>query len=197
MPGEERCGGYDENRSVAVYATHGVVYTRLVEGSANTSDMVEHVAKQFEQAGRMHATSTRRSFLRRSLYAGAGLWVFGDVALVAGQMPARPRRVSPNEKMAVAGVGAGGQGYWDIVIAGKGEEIVAIADVDSAMAYRAFQAFPRAKQYKDFRKMLDEMGERIDAVTVSTPDHQHAVAAMTAIRMGKHVYVQSCRAGRR
>ena len=90
--------------------------------------------------------------------------MFGDVARVAGQMPGRPRRVSPNEKMAVAGIGAGGQGYWDIVMAGKREEIVAIADVDSAMAYRAFQAFPRAGQYKDFRTMLDEMGERIDAV---------------------------------
>ncbi len=92
--------------------------------------------------------------------------------------------------MDIACIGGGGQGYWDILAVGKRDDIVAIADVDFGMAYKAFKAFPKAKQYKDFRKMLEEMDGRVDAVTVSIPDHQHAVAAMMAMRMGKHVYVQ-------
>src|SRR5262249_25659924 len=50
--------------------------------------------------------------------------------------------------------------------------------------------FPHAKRYNDFRKMLEEMGKQIDAVTVSTPDHTHAPASIMAMRMGKHVYCQ-------
>ncbi len=138
----------------------------------------------------MVTPQTRRHFLYRTLYAGAGLWVLGGAASAAPQMPGRPRQISPNERLQIASIGAGGQGYWDIVSTGKRDDIVAIADVDFGMAYKAFKAFPKAKQYKDFRKMLDEMDRQIDAVTVSIPDHQHAVAAMTAIKMGKHVYVQ-------
>jgi hypothetical protein len=139
--------------------------------------------------------TTRRQFLSRTVYAGAGLWVFkgtvfGESVFAPAGRPARPRRISPNEKMGIACIGGGGQGYWDILAVGKRDDVVAIADVDSAMAYKAFQAFPKARQYKDFRKMLEEMDRQIDAVTVSIPDHQHAVAAMTAVRMGKHVYVQ-------
>jgi hypothetical protein len=140
-------------------------------------------------------SNTRRQFLSRTVYAGAGLWVLtgaalDDTASAPAGRPARTRRISPNEKLRIACIGAGGQGYWDTLAAGKRDDIVAIADVDFGMAYKAFQAFPKAKQYKDFRKMLEEMDRQIDAVTVSIPDHQHAVAAMTAMRMAKHVYVQ-------
>lgn len=138
--------------------------------------------------------TTRRQFLSRTVYAGAGLWVFRGSALgETGSAPsgrARRRRVSSNEKLRIACIGGGGQGYWDILAVGKRDEIVAIADVDFGMAYKAFKAFPKARQYKDFRKMLEEMNGQIDAVTVSIPDHQHAVAAMMAMRMGKHVFVQ-------
>ena len=138
----------------------------------------------------MPMANTRREFLTRTLYASAGLWVLGGAAPAASKMPGRPRRISPNETMQIAGIGGGGQGYWDVVSVGKHADIVAIADVDFGMAYKAFKAFPGARQYKDFRRMLEEMDRQIDAVTVSIPDHQHAVAAMMAIRMGKHVYVQ-------
>src|SRR5678816_808515 len=47
-----------------------------------------------------------------------------------------------------------------------------------------------AKLYRDWRKMFDEMGKSIDAVTISTPDHVHGAAAITAMRLGKHVYCQ-------
>jgi len=133
--------------------------------------------------------TSRRQFLSRTVHASAGLWVFRGAALgETGSAPAgraRPRRISPNERMGIACIGGGGQGYWDISAVGKRDDIVAIADVDFGMAYKAFKAFPKARQYKDFRKMLEEMDRQIDAVTVSIPDHQHAVAAMTAMRMGK------------
>ena len=68
--------------------------------------------------------------------------------------------------------------------------MVAICDVDENQLAAASRRFPKAKKYTDFRKMLDEMGKSIDAVTVSTPDHIHAVAAAMAMRMGKHAFVQ-------
>jgi predicted dehydrogenase len=70
------------------------------------------------------------------------------------------------------------------------ENIVALCDVDFKHAAGTFQRFPGAKKYRDFRRMLDKEGKNLDAVTVSTPDNTHAVAAMTAIKMGKHVYCQ-------
>ncbi len=137
---------------------------------------------------------SRRRFLLQTVYAGAGLWVFrGAVFGEIGSAPAGPlvrRQMSPNEKMGIACIGGGDQGYWDTLAVGKRDDIVAIADVDSGMAYKAFQAFPKATQYKDFRKMLEEIDGQIDGVTVCIPDRQHAVAAMTAMRMGKHAYVQ-------
>jgi len=140
----------------------------------------------------MARKSTRREFLRNTTYAGAGLWVLGSAGCGGFLMGPRPRRISPNEKMHVAGIGVGGKGGGDIKAASVGNNIVALCDVDFHRAAEAgsFKAFPKAKKYKDFRKMLDEMGRQIDAVTVSTPDHQHAVAAMMAMKMGKHVFCQ-------
>ena len=70
-----------------------------------------------------------------------------------------------------------------------GENIVALCDVDERRA-EMFKKVPQAKQFKDFRKMLEEMGDKIDAVLVGTPDHTHATAAMAAMKMGKHVYCE-------
>ena len=67
--------------------------------------------------------------------------------------------------------------------------VVALCDVDTSQAQRATEKFPKAKFYKDFRIMLEEMRDTIDAVTVSTPDHVHGIAAMSAMQLGKHVYV--------
>ncbi|MGI6456643.1 MAG: Gfo/Idh/MocA family protein [bacterium] len=95
---------------------------------------------------------------------------------------------SPNEKLNIAGIGVGGKGRGDIDTCNS-ENIVALCDVDWHSARGAFDAYPKAKRYKDFRKMLEECKE-IDAVTISTPDHMHAVAAMACMQAGKHVYVQ-------
>ena len=99
--------------------------------------------------------------------------------------------IAPSERIRVAGIGAGGMGGGDIAtVAGLGASIVALCDVDEARAAGSFQSFPQARRYKDFRALLDEEADQIDAVTVGTPDHVHAVASMAAIRAGKHVYCQ-------
>lgn len=96
-----------------------------------------------------------------------------------------------NERINVACIGVGGKGDSDSSDAGScGGNIVAICDVDKKTLAKKAQQFPKAKQYQDYRKLLDEMGKEIDAVTVSTPDHNHGVAAIRAMKMGKHCFCQ-------
>jgi len=126
--------------------------------------------------------TTRRQFLHYVAATGVGYWAGTSLA---------PRALSANDKLNVAFIGAGGQGGSNLNnIARLGENIVALCDVDEERARDAFNRFPQAKKYNDFRKMLEEMGKSIDAVVVSTPDHTHAVAAVTAMKMGKHVYCE-------
>lgn len=101
---------------------------------------------------------------------------------------AKPRRVSPNEKLNIAAIGAGGQAATDIGGC-AGENIVALCDVDRKRLEERGARFPKARLFRDYRQMLETMKE-IDAVIVSTPDHHHAHAAIMAMRMGKHVYCQ-------
>ena len=97
--------------------------------------------------------------------------------------------LAPSERVNVAGIGAGGMGGGDISTHAKnGANIVALCDVDANAG--AFRVFPKAKRYVDFRELIDKEAKNIDAVTVGTPDHIHAVASMAAIRAGKHVYCQ-------
>ncbi len=126
--------------------------------------------------------TNRRQFLRATAATGIGFWVAGGVRPAVSQ--------SPNEKVAFACVGVKGKGESDSGDAGRLGEVVAICDVDEDRLNGAAAGFGKAKKYFDFRKMLEEMEKQIDAVTVSTPDHCHAVAAVTAMRMGKHCFVQ-------
>ncbi|MBN1126054.1 MAG: Gfo/Idh/MocA family oxidoreductase [Sedimentisphaerales bacterium] len=96
---------------------------------------------------------------------------------------------APSDKLNIAHIGISGRGGAQLDGC-KGENTVALCDVDLRRAGGAFEQFPDAKQYRDFRKMFDEMEDKIDAVCVSTPDHTHAVAAMAAIKRGKHVYCE-------
>jgi predicted dehydrogenase len=96
----------------------------------------------------------------------------------------------PSERLNIAGIGVGGMGAGDIGAVASNNNIVALCDVDSRKAGDTFRKFPDAKQFRDFRKMFDEMEKSIDAVVVATPDHFHAVAAMAAIKRGKHVYCE-------
>jgi len=95
---------------------------------------------------------------------------------------------SPNEKMNIAGVGAGGRATG-VLGSLSAENIVALADVDWARAAEGFTRFDKATKYKDFRQMLDKE-KGIDAVTVIIPDHMHATVALAAMQLGKHVYVE-------
>ena len=95
----------------------------------------------------------------------------------------------PSEKLNIAGIGVGGRGGGDLQGV-ESENIVALCDVDWSRAAGAFRRYPKAKQYKDFRKMLDKEDKNIDAVVVATPDHIHAPASIAAMKRNKHVYCE-------
>ncbi len=124
----------------------------------------------------------RRHFLQQT-GLGTGALLLGFPAIVRGQ--------NLNSRINVAGIGVGGQGDGDVDRAADcGGQIVALCDVDSRMIDKKAAKYPEARKFADFRKMLEEMGESIDAVTISTPDHLHGMAAMAAMQLGKHVYCQ-------
>jgi predicted dehydrogenase len=129
--------------------------------------------------------NSRRTFVKQGSTALAGFYIVPRHVLGRGFTP-------PSDQLNLAAIGAGGKGTSDLRNAYNGGEnrVVALADPDSKNASRSIQAFPDAKVYKDFRFMLSEMKNDIDAVTVSTPDHLHGVAAKMAMDMGMHVYVQ-------
>ena len=88
----------------------------------------------------------------------------------------------PSDKLNIAGVGIGGMGQNNVAAcADAGANIVALCDVDAKYSAGVFQKYPNARQWTDFRKMLDEQKD-IDAVIVATPDHLHAVVAMAAMQ---------------
>lgn len=125
---------------------------------------------------------TRRSFLGKT-GLGLGSALFAGPAIVRGQ--------NLNSKIRLACIGVGGKGESDVLEnAACGMDVVALCDVDDGPLRKMAVRFPGAKTYKDFRKMLEEMGGSIDAVTISTPDHVHGVAAIMAMNMGKHIYCQ-------
>ncbi len=128
---------------------------------------------------------TRRKFIKTSAVAAGGFFIVPRHVLGKGYIP-------PSDKLNLAAIGAGGKGRSDIKNAfNKGNEnVVALCDVDKNRAKESIEMFPKAKLYADFRVMLEEMKNDIDAVTISAPDHIHAVAALTAMQLGKHVYVQ-------
>ena len=128
---------------------------------------------------------TRRAFLASTTVSavGAGATVRMNTAKVV------PRKVSPNEKLNIAAVGAGGMGFSNLRACST-ENIVALCYVDHTRAKDALELFPKASRHTDFRRMFDSESKEIDAVIVATPDHTHAVIAMAAMRLGKHVYCQ-------
>jgi predicted dehydrogenase len=128
------------------------------------------------------AELSRRQFLRRTGLAAAAFTV------VPGAVLGLRGAASPNQKLNLAGIGVGGQGAHDLGQM-ESENIVALCDVDKNRAGQTFKKHPKAKQFTDYRRMLDEMKE-IDGVIVATPDHHHAFAAMEAIKRGKHVYCE-------
>lgn len=127
----------------------------------------------------------RRDFLK-TLALGTSA-----VTIVPRHVLGGPGLIAPSDRIRVASIGVGGMGGGDVgVISRLGAEIIALCDVDQVRGAGSFNAFAKARRYKDFRIMLDKEANNIDAVTVGTPDHTHAVATMAALRAGKHVYCQ-------
>lgn len=131
----------------------------------------------------MKNNTNRREFLQQSVALGTAVWV-------ASNSRSWSQERSPNEKIRFACIGIDGKGRSDREDAAAHGEIVAICDIDEERLEKAAAAYPHAKKYYDFRKLFDEMGDKIDAVTVSTPDHTHAPAALRAMRLGKHCFCQ-------
>lgn len=129
--------------------------------------------------------ASRRKFLRNTALAAGGFFIVPRHVLGRGF-------TAPSDQLRIAGIGAGGKGNSDLREFSKSPKaaIAFLCDVDDRQAADSVKRFPKAKYYKDFREMLDKEANNIDAVSVSTPDNIHAVAAMAAIQRGKHVYVQ-------
>ncbi len=102
-----------------------------------------------------------------------------------------PARVwGANERLRVAGIGVGGKGSGDLDQAANHGDVVALCDCDDTSLQAKLRKFPAAAGFHDFRQLFDKMSGKIDALTVSTADHNHALAAAIAIEHGIHVYVQ-------
>lgn len=144
-------------------------------------------------------TISRRAFLKDAAIAGTAAAVVPSVFVSCkggeAKKAARKKRVyGPNDKVNIAFIGIGNRGRDDVM--GFEEtgmcNVVALCDVDmgSAPTQEVMNMYPNAPRYKDFRKMFDEMAEKIDAVLVATPDHSHFEIALTAMKLGIHVYVE-------
>lgn len=125
---------------------------------------------------------SRRKFIGATTTALAGFTVIPSFAVSGlGHIP-------PSDKLNIAGIGIGGKGKVNLKNM-PGQNMVAMCDVDWDYAKPVFERYPDAKRYKDFREMFDKQKD-IDAVVIATPDHSHAIQAMTAMQLGKHVYCQ-------
>ncbi|MCA9248083.1 MAG: Gfo/Idh/MocA family oxidoreductase, partial [Planctomycetales bacterium] len=130
----------------------------------------------------MAQRNDRRDFLKTSAAIGAGYWV-------AGSAQAKESK-SANEQIQFACIGVGGKGSSDSNDAFRRGKIIAMADIDENTLNAKAKVYKDAKPFFDYREMLDELGDKIDAVTVSTPDHHHAPAAALAMKHNCHAFVQ-------
>ena len=133
-------------------------------------------------------TQERKNKISRRVFIGSSAAAAASLTILPRQVLGGPGSMPPSEKLNIAGIGVGGQGSWDLDNVSS-ENIVALCDVDWERAADTFKRYPKAKRYRDFRVML-EKEKNIDAVVVATPDHTHAVAAMMAVKMGKHAYCE-------
>lgn len=139
-----------------------------------------------EHSSQANINNSRRKFLKTGAAAAAGFMIMPRHVLGG------PGFTAPSDKLIVAGIGVGGKGDSDLRMfseSGKAE-IAYLCDVDDKRAANSVQRFPKAKYYKDFREMLDKEHRHIDAVSIASPDHNHALHALPAMQLGKHVYVQ-------
>jgi len=133
-------------------------------------------------------TSTKKTALSRRDFMFGTAAAFTGITIVPRSVLGGNDHTPPSEKLNIAGIGIGGMGRKNLENVSS-ENIVALCDVDQKYAGKIFEKYPQAKKYTDYRKMLEKQKD-IDAVIVATPDHTHAVIAMAAMQLGKHVYCQ-------
>ncbi|WP_442505613.1 Gfo/Idh/MocA family protein [Novipirellula sp. SH528] len=133
----------------------------------------------------MSKKTTRRNFIGQSAAFTAGVGFWSGTSLISHG------KDSALQGLSAACIGVGGKGGSDTSHIGEqGVNIVGLCDVDGGTLTKKGREFKDAEQFTDFREMLDTLGDKVDIVTVSTPDHTHAAAAVRAMQMGKHVYCQ-------
>jgi hypothetical protein len=176
-------GGGTPQRSVSCGVEVIIVLRRVTQGIRFNNEESPMGQKSITQSGREKSGVSRRDVVRGGAIAAASALAFPYI--ITAQVN------GANDKIRVACIGTGGKGDSDVEDTARcGGEIVALCDVDENTLNKKAQKHPNAKKFRDFRKMLEEMDKSIDAVTVSIPDHNHAVAAGSAMKMGKHVYCQ-------
>jgi predicted dehydrogenase len=131
--------------------------------------------------------NTRHIWSRRR-FLSTGVAAYASVQVLPGRVLGLDGNKPANSRLNLAGVGVGGQGFGDINQF-KDDNIAALCDVDDHYAAKAFEKFPTARRWRDYRRMLEEQKD-LDGVVVATPDHLHACVSMHAMRLGKHVYCE-------
>jgi len=131
------------------------------------------------------STLSRGTFIRQTALATGAFFILPRHVLGRGF-------IAPSDKLNIAGIGVGGKGASDLMEFAKSPyvNIVSLCDVDDRQAAAARKSYPGATYYRDFREMLEKEKNNIDACSISTPDHTHAVATLAAMQLGKHVYTQ-------
>ena len=124
---------------------------------------------------------SRRQGLKTSAAIASGLFVGNSIT--ASQVD------GPNERLNIACIGVGGRGSANVG-GTSSQNLVAFADVDDNRAAGSFKKYPKAKTFRDYRKMFDAFDGKLDAVVISTPDHMHFHPAYQAMQMGLHVYLE-------
>lgn len=138
-----------------------------------------------DQKTKSSSVNSRRRFLKNTSIAAAGFFIVPRHVLGKGF-------IAPSDRLIIAGIGVGGKGesdIWSFYQSGKAD-IAYLCDVDDRRAATSVTRFPKAKYYKDWRKLFDKEAKNFDAVSISTPDHNHAAPTLAAMQLGKHVYVQ-------
>ena len=130
--------------------------------------------------------SSRREFIRNSAITAAGFMILPRHVLGGKGF------IAPSDRLSVACIGVGGRGGADVagIFKSGKADIAFLCDVDENRAATSVKNFPKAKYYKDWRVMFEKEAKNFDAVSVSTPDHNHAAPTLAAMQLGKHVYVQ-------
>jgi predicted dehydrogenase len=132
----------------------------------------------------MSHKTTRRDFVKQSAALGTAWWV-GSQSVWSAE-----KERSPLEQLNFACIGVGGKGSSDTDSANKAGNVIALCDVDNRQLGKKGSRISKAERFNDYREMFEKLGDKIDAVTVSTPDHSHAPASVRAMKMGKHCFCQ-------